>query len=123
MHKLFIAIGMLIVAWRFAPTEGATQADWWIFSGVMGFIGAIGVVKFLITSPGRPVHWFARAPAKLVMVLAIWGVIAWAAQTYGTPHLNWWSVVDSNTGIRHCVYVGWKGTALTETPCPTWRWL
>lgn len=123
MLTLFISIGFLILAWRFAPAEGVKEIDWWIFSGVFGVMGAMGILKFFASTPGRPVHWLGRAPAKAVIVLAAWCTIIWAALTYGTPHLSWWQHVDARTGERMCVYLGWQGVVSTPRPCTHWRFL
>ena len=107
----FVGMGLLIVAWRFAP---GPQSDpmLYVLSGVYAFFGAMVLITGLSranASPSPLPGWAGRAIWALrprTWMIA-WGAIYLLASIYGTPHLAFNYPPRTASGV--CEYVGWRG--------------
>jgi hypothetical protein len=118
----FVGMGLLIVAWRFAPDPHSDPMQYFL-SGAFAVCGAIALITGLSRANASPspmpglggrAIWALRPRTWMLA----WGLIYLAASIYGTPHLAF------NYPPRACEYMGWKGIAQSTLPgCPWVRLL
>lgn len=107
----FVAVAMLLVAWKLAPMLGS-HAMLWVVSGMFALSGAVLMLQWLMGAERRPSPWRGLAGRTLWVLRPRSWMIAWAAivlatSIYGTPHLAW--EYPPRTAQGTCVYVGANG--------------
>lgn len=112
----FVAVAMLLVAWKLAPGPDS-HGMLWIVSGMFAFSGALLMIQWLNGAERRPSPW-PGWPGKILWVLRprswmlAWGAILLATSIYGTPHILW--EYPPRTSAGQCVYISLSGV-FTET--------
>jgi hypothetical protein len=112
--QCFVGVGLLIVAWRFAPGPHSDTMLYFL-SGVFAYCGAVMLITGFRRSHPTP------SPLPGLIGRAVWALrprswmIAWAliymlATIYGTPHLAFNYPPRTPAGV--CEYVGWRGAVV-----------